>query len=331
MVSGLLLFVCSCGSESQTPLCERELEACELQESPEPGAPGTSCLDGTPCEPGAVCAQLDATSAVCVPGCSTPGQMCPEGGVCVETRGGDSAICLAGSAKVGEVCASALECSPGMSCLGDGMVGRCAMRCEAPGGLCEDGSLCMSTQGGGAPVCVWGGEQPEGAECASSAECERGLRCMTAGEQKLCVRACEDESQCRDGASCEPLMGDVQGSVCRPGVGAACVSDSTCPEMTQCSASFADPFFFANAWPQGVCSSEGCEAGACAPGSACRPVVEASTSVCAPTCESDADCRVTQGWRCLDASACEERQSGCLDYFGSQKLCHRPDRVWVLR
>jgi hypothetical protein len=226
---------------------------------------------------------------------------------------------------------SEVECAQGLVCVQSegGTSGTCTTTCDMPGGLCADGSLCLPGASQSS-ICLPGGEQAEGEPCEQSAACARGLRCLAASDEMLCVRACDMDAQCRDGMVCEALMGDATGSVCRPDVGAACISDSTCPPSTSCSTSFDDPFFFANLWPQGACAQAHCEPGSCAAGSTCRSLGDVGT-VCAPQCQSDSDCRITQGWRCLDASACEDGRPGCAAYFGDERLCHRPDRVWVLQ
>ena len=187
-----------------------------------------------------------------------------------------------------------------------------------------------------AGICYAGGPLEEGAMCDTFTQCGRGLRCLSAGEERFCVRACEADTDCPGGAQCvaqEEAAGG--GAICRPAVGAACVSDSLCPEQTTCSRGFDDPFFMANLWPDGACSAQNCtlDGTDCATGSTCRSLVasDAIETVCAQSCESDADCRITQGWRCLDSSMCAMNAEGCLTYFGTQRLCARPDRLWVLK
>lgn len=304
---------------------------------------GASCVERS-CTDSLICTRITEQESVCLEGCEVPGEACDGGrGECVAARseaGEASPVCFVGNIGVGQSCASDLECGDGLVCLrleGEER-GVCSPICDEPLSLCVGGEVCMPTQRGGQSegLCYAGGPLQEGARCDAFTDCGRGLRCLSAGEEKFCVRACEQDADCQGGAQCVAQQEAAGGgAICRPAVGAACVSDSVCPESTTCSKHFSDPFFMANLWPDGACSSEGCtlDGADCATGSACRPLTGSDMidTVCAQTCESDADCRITQGWRCLDASMCDTNAEGCLSYFGSRRLCARPDRLWVLK
>ena len=324
-----LLFCLSCDAPVE-PLCERDPEACEPPVEEPQRQLGEACDTGR-CPEASLCLEvIQGESPICLATCQQIGEACEQGGSCIGTTSSEQGVCYGGTTALGEPCQGDVDCAAGLSCvsLAVGAPSVCVRACEQPGSLCEDGALCLGDAT--ASACLPGGELAEGEPCEQSASCALGLRCVSLGdEERLCVRACEQPTSCRPGARCEPLQ-STPGSVCRPHVGAACTSEMECPTGSVCSTSLEDTFFFANLWPLGACTEErGCEQGGCLPGSSCRPLMQGA-AVCAPSCESDADCRFGQGWRCLDRSACEADQAGCVAYFGEEKLCLRPDRVWAL-
>lgn len=297
-----------------------------------------SCLDEG-CEDGFVCASGES-GVRCLSQCDSPGSACESGGQCVEVTGSEEIfVCYQGEAQPGHACYSDAECMDGSVCVRSSTSesGLCQATCDDVFALCSGGEVCLPTQAEGQGICYAGGEVQEGDLCESSAECGYGLRCMgSADGDRICVRACVSETECKPGQSCEgvEINGESSGAICRPMVGAACASSSVCADGLTCSTGFEDPFFFANLWPAGVCTQASClDDSSCPDGSVCRDVGTSSgaLSVCAPGCDSDADCRVSQGWRCLDVSSCSEGASGCQKYFADTSICARPDRLWVLQ
>ncbi|HLT30641.1 MAG TPA: matrixin family metalloprotease [Myxococcaceae bacterium] len=153
-----------------------------------------TCRIGTSdCRDGYVCQEREGGRGVCEPRCSSNAD-CGANGVCRTCDG----MCLEQGrpgASVGDVCSEDADCGTGQSCLGteDG-TGVCTQRCE---------SACSA--------------------------CPAGTTCYSVGNERLCLRNCEEPRHCAAGLQCAPLE---SGGACFP----ACETDATCPVGNVCEA-----------------------------------------------------------------------------------------------
>lgn len=314
---------CQTGDDCPDGWCDRYDGVCVPWGDSADMASEGGCYSGR-CGEGEVCVG-EGASASCVGTCAQIGEPCGEGGRCTGTDAGVN-ICFVGDAGAGSECEFSAQCEGGASCVtvSAGAPGRCMASCSEPGALCEDGSLCIAS--GGAGICYAGGAVPEGGDCESLADCERGRRCVSAGERKYCVRACATDAGCDAGMSCDELP-TGGGKVCRPRVGAACESSFDCDDELTCSLELEDIVHWVTVWPGGYCTSTACDPTAntgCDSGADCK-LPGGVGPVCVQACVTDADCRVSAGWECLGQEACTT--PGCRAYFGARRYCGRLDRV----
>ena len=92
---------------------------------------------------------------------------------------------------IGATCAHSIECGPGGVCVTSGKDGLCAMACSVPGGV---------------------------AQCPLGTNCDVGNWKTDAtgkSEMTLCLPACTDSSECRDGYKCNGVSSGP-GKVCVP-------------------------------------------------------------------------------------------------------------------
>lgn len=315
---------CQTGDDCPNGWCDRYDGVCvPWGDSADMTMMSAACVPGA-CGGGQVCVG-DGPGAYCADTCDVVGEPCQAGGRCAAT-GAAVNICISDDVGAGESCESSAQCAGGASCVATaaGEPGRCMATCSAPGALCEDGSLCIAS--GAAGLCYAGGDVLEGADCESLSDCERGRRCVSAGERRYCVRACVDDTGCDAGMSCDELP-TGGGKVCRPRVGAACESSFDCDQGLTCSLELEDIVHWVTVWPGGYCTATMCNPVAntgCDPGADCK-LPGGVGPVCVQACTTDADCRVSAGWECLGQEACST--PGCRAYFGEQRYCGRRDRV----
>lgn len=220
--------------------------------------------------------------------------------------------------------------------------------CSAPvpgslGGPCATDAVCDSAIGAGDGFCLRGavGRTRWPAEgfcvnridaCALDADCGAGNRCATVedplGPFRVCLPgcaagdcACPAGQVCRASLAAVPVRDGV--TVCGPGTpsardGASCTSLGDCAADSDC---FAD----ALEAPNGECRRWGCTVGDdttcaaagdghCVSASTLDPLATSGT-VCVDACASDADCRVAEGYRCVDGGSgvgryCRHPQAG---------------------
>ncbi|MFO0683712.1 MAG: hypothetical protein U0234_16760 [Sandaracinus sp.] len=220
--------------------------------------------------------------------------------------------------------------------------------CSAPvagalGGPCTTDAICDSAVGAGDGFCLRGmvGSTTWPTEgfctnridaCTLDGDCGAGNHCATVedplGPFRVCLPGCAaSDCACPAGQVCRgtlaraPLRDGV--TACGPGTssardGAACASLGECAADSDC---FADAFEL----PNGQCRRMGCTLGddaTCAPAgdghcvsaSTLDPLATSGT-VCVDACASDADCRIADGYRCVDGGAgvgryCRHPQAG---------------------
>ncbi len=155
---------------------------------------GASCSEDSECEGG-----------TCLRGPSWPG------GYCTQTDCGTSCDANAGCVQsasesfCAEYCASDDECRDGYACSqAPGSPGRV---CVAPVGL-PDGSACAADSDcqGGACITDWPGGFCTTVGCEDFTDCSRQgneNRCLRVRGPDICVRICQQQSDCRDDYLCE--------------------------------------------------------------------------------------------------------------------------------
>ena len=183
---------------------------------------------------------VDAEPDVPAAPLANPGEPCAEDGDCALGR------CMADPTFPDGYCAEtncADDCGAGTVCVVRGSASLCAAGC---GEGCREGYTCAEEQG--VSVCLphWAVElRPDGGPCANDAQCAGGTcitdwpggfcttincssrddcargededidnRCMRQNQPAICVRMCEQQSDCREDYACEPI-GRGQG-VCFP-------------------------------------------------------------------------------------------------------------------
>ena len=105
---------------------------------------------------------------------------------CFAACGGDDSS----ATLIGASCKKASDCDPNGVCITDGKDGLCSQPCEMPG---------------------------EAGECPAHAYCDRGqfTTDQESGEQTLCLPACKEKSDCREGYECNGVSSGP-GKICEP-------------------------------------------------------------------------------------------------------------------
>lgn len=220
--------------------------------------------------------------ALCVIGCGDDGpalQATPDMAVPADlTVGPDLAPYpdLVASLGVGLPCPKGNECLPGLLCLGPALdpnlpaAGYCTKSCNAD------------------------------PDCGANAFC--GPPFDKAGN--FCFLRCGPNDTCTDkGQVCGRHLGgfaDLVNKACLPGNpgakdGSACKDFGDCNRNQACVVNGLD-------FPGGYCATIGCTLGdntTCAPGGTPVCLRADNVNVCFAGCGSDADCRVAQGYKCL--------------------------------
>jgi hypothetical protein len=136
-------------------------------------------------------------------------------------------------------------------------------------------------------------------ECAFDADCGAGARCSyrDADGNGICMTACADDGECRDGYLCEE---DDRGrGICLPGAdGDGGVGDG-CEGYWDCAGR--DRGFCIEAWPDGYCSEACGDGEGCPEGSECVGVPDGEGDTfwfCVAECASANECRAD--YDCMD-------------------------------
>lgn len=163
--------------------------------------------------------------------------------------------------------------------------------------------------------------------CDTTADCGAGAFCTTisgnqaralgfapaADEFKVCFPECCEGNRCSPGRVCgDAIYGFItlEQDACFPGDGAATDGD-TCEEFADCNVS-SDCRDGDIEDPNGMCITMGCTVGddsTCAPGGDGHCIADQipgqafGLPVCVDTCDTDADCRIADGYTCRDETA----------------------------
>jgi hypothetical protein len=270
----------TCSTVDETPDCGDDEVAHEGDCVP-------TCGDDTECADDEKCAELGDQVSGCL----------PEDDVVIETD----------DREVGESCTGPGQCVEGASCIGtDSGTYECMAHCEGPWSICEDGSVCTPVATG-EPICYTGGSLEHGGQCNSNLACGSGLLCVGLPDRPHhCLEACHTETGgCGEHRLCRQF-GDAGKGYCRHHVGRECVGGADCAGGLTCTMALGETLV--RDFPDGYCTSTGCETDADCPGeSVCRPHAASGTRLCLAPCRVDADCRVGRqsGYRCLTESFCE--------------------------
>lgn len=183
---------------------------------------------------------------------------------------------LSPSLGIGMPCPNGNECMPGLICFGARLDPNLP-----PAGYCT--KACIADP-----------------ECGADAFC--GPPIDRSGN--LCWHRCGPGDTCATpGQVCSRRLGgfiDLVNKACIPGNAAArdgssCKSFGDCNKNQLCAN---NPFDF----PGGVCITVGCTVGdntTCAPGGAPACFKGDNVNVCFPACNGDGDCRINEGYKCL--------------------------------
>ncbi|MDP9034777.1 MAG: hypothetical protein M3O50_08200 [Myxococcota bacterium] len=117
-------------------------------------------------------------------------------------------------------------------------------------------------------------------------------------------------------------------------VGAACMASNPTVCGTDMNATCLDPAI--DDWPGGYCNVDPCSAldgHLCPVGGSCAQI-NGENGQCFKNCSTDADCRMSEGYICLDltaddhgASGCASGTSACWISGASHKVCSRPNLI----
>jgi len=123
--------------------------------------------------------------------------------------------------------------------------------------------------------------------CSTDLDCPGGYLCR----ETYCVNTCQDSTSCRPGYACKGLADASYCGIIGPGVtGAECSGHASCEGNLGC--------LFEN--KNGYCAELGCAS--CEPGTQCATVD--GQSFCAKSCNSEVDCRVSDGFICSAEKTC---------------------------
>lgn len=232
--------------------------------------PDGSAQDGGPFEDGSV------------PDASEP----PDAAEPVDgSNGGDANSCPAPAAgELGGPCASDAECDSALGA-GDGM---CANSSLGWVGWPSMG-YCLTVNLGGCPTQCQDVTCPSGGICVELAGC------------KGCAPACCSNAVCAAETTCSNHLGasgDLEAQACVPGDADASVA-APCDEIADCRPGSSCRLGAEH--PGGECSVAGCTPGddaTCLGSGHC--VQEVVGTHCAKSCDSDSDCRLAEGYQCVD-------------------------------
>jgi hypothetical protein len=221
------------------------------------------CSVDDECQSGACMQGADGRRS-CAPFCAAEVD-CPAGSVCLAVAGLESAICLprsghcpVGVGGEGRACTGPGGCASGLCMVQDGEPqGRCVDGCSR--GACSDGRRCESVDD--QPICL----PPlgaDGARCLNGVECAGGL-CVALASESVCTQACDQDSACGEGWTCDQVGG---AGLCLPATGGGGIGADCAAGPVSCTS--------------GLC------------------LVQPSGPVCTRPCQSSGNC--PDGWRCSE-------------------------------
>lgn len=317
---------------------------------PPPSSVGGECATDEDCMGEGETCITDIPGGYCtVQGCDTTG--CPEGSICLMTRGGGS-FCAAS-------CDPAMldvdQCRPGFGCADDGY---CFPGCEDDSD-CDAGRECDPTGSfGGTGQCFTPGTSI-GAACMRSEDCGEGQRCLSerrwglpdgmcgvifvdcdpatdagcpngascleiqagGGTFGICLDSCSTDADCtRDGYEC--VDREVGSSYCGPefddsALGVPCSGD---PPRNPCQGGICLSEA-QTGYPDSMCVETGCDAAAqtgCGPAAVCVDIN--GTGVCHPECTMPTDCRA--GYDCRPSDPTDPMSpTACLPGCDDDAVC----------
>jgi hypothetical protein len=184
---------------------------------------GEQCTD-RPCDQGLVCTPPNMNGTqLCTEDCRTnTSATCPADTACRAEDG----LCVGGG------CTDAVDCSPGLDCIGGSCVPVTTGRCDDGGAMCGPGSECIdgACVAVGGQVCSVSGECQSGWGCVNLRQwCEQSGRfgrpeaCEALGDDNsYCRSPCSRNEDCSDGDRCWFVLGGwndaPSGGYCAPGM-----------------------------------------------------------------------------------------------------------------
>jgi hypothetical protein len=176
------------------------------------------------------------------------------------------------------------------------------------GGPCTSDSQCDSAPAAGDGICLAGAFGPSqwpapgycSRACSDGANCGAGATCTAIA---FCLPACCAGAACAPGFVCiDQLLGYPLGTTaCVPGDPDA-VDGSPCADIGDCDGA---QCLLGVEHPGGECSRLGCTVGmdaTCSQGSHCATLPPMGPA-CLYVCTSNANCRLSDGYRCVDGGA----------------------------
>jgi hypothetical protein len=248
-------------------------------------------------------------------------------------------------------CASDEECDPTQdpNTNPSGCVACAAPAAGEIGGPCVNDTECDSAPAAGDGLClrgaigarVWpavGYCTNKVGVCVEDVDCGAGNVCATLQGASLCLRACAvADCVCPGDQLCANTLGSdaLDKDACLPG-DAAAVDGDPCASFGDCSEGSACLVDGDLEYPGGQCMQVGCTLGndaTCTHGTDSKcvdPGLLPSVTGCVDGCAIDADCRIAEGYRCVDAGGptgrfCRHPQVG--DACAAVADCG-PDVTW---
>jgi len=210
--------VCKAASDCQSGSCFGG--ACQSGSGPS----GGSCTTGADCQSGSCMAGTCQGGGVPVGGSCTDASSC-QSNKCV------SGTCQGGSVPSGATCATGADCQSGRC-----SSGVCQSGGTSPSGSCTTGADCQSgscvsgvCQPGGS-FCVQG---TQGCPCGAASACGMGLTCMNGTCCDSATQNCSPPNNVGTGAGGATGNPNDSGSVCKPGVVGAVLTDCGYPYQSK--------------------------------------------------------------------------------------------------
>ncbi|MCI0658332.1 MAG: hypothetical protein L0170_14870, partial [Acidobacteria bacterium] len=280
----------------------------------EAGAPKA---DGTQCDDGNACTQVDSCQSGACTGTSpvicAAADDCHDPGICDEATG----VCGAGPEKPdGTQCDDGNACTQVDSCLAGTCTGTSPVICAAAD-ACHEPGTCDEATG----VCGAGPEKPDGTQCDDGNACTQVDTCQSGtcagGSPIVCVAP----DACHETGTCDPTSGNCENAPEKPD-STPCDDGNACTQVDSCLAGTCtgtSPVICSAAdacHEPGTCNAQTgiCEAGAAKPdgtqcddGNACTQVDSCQAGACqaGPPADLDGDGHVDAqcgGTDCLDTN-----------------------------
>jgi len=185
--------------------------------------------DGTPCDDGNACTQVDTCQAgTCTgaaPAICTASDACHNPGICNPATG----ICDEGSFKPdGTQCNDGNACTQVDSCQAGACVGTSPVVCSAADDCHIPGSCDQATG-----VCGTGAEKPNGTQCNDGNACTQVDSCQTGACVGTSPVVCTAADDCHDPGSCDQATG-VCGMGAEKPDGTQCSDGNACTQVDSC-------------------------------------------------------------------------------------------------